>query len=179
MNGGFKFENGSGLCVAQSIVGSNRVVRGVSERKRSRLLPDMSYDAYLLQPMPGEDPLATVRATLNVETEVINPGPPNAEAEVRTQQLTRALIAETPALEPFEFGCRTRAHRRNLGGGSSRSISSCRAERSRERKRDSNHAVRRQCVYHDSVLAPAGQGEARVRRGVAILARPKGLWRVL
>jgi hypothetical protein len=64
----------------------------------------MSYDVYLLQPTPGEDPLATVRAKLNVETEVINPGPPNAEAEVRKQQLTRALIAENPALEAFEFG---------------------------------------------------------------------------
>ena len=64
----------------------------------------MSYNVYLLQPTPGEEPLATVRAKLNVETEVINPGPPNAEAEVRKQQLTRALIDENPSLEPFEFG---------------------------------------------------------------------------
>jgi len=64
----------------------------------------MSYDVYLLQPAPGEEPLATAHTKLNVETDVINPGPPNGEAEVRKQQLTRALMAENPALESFEFG---------------------------------------------------------------------------
>src|SRR5262245_32061824 len=63
----------------------------------------MGYHVYLLQPTAWEDPLATVRVKLNVESEAINPGPPTAEAEVRKQRLARALIAENPELEPFEF----------------------------------------------------------------------------
>ena len=34
----------------------------------------------------------------------MNPGPPNADADARKQKLTRTLLAENPALEPFEFG---------------------------------------------------------------------------
>jgi hypothetical protein len=64
----------------------------------------MSYDLHLFQPVVGQEPLATAQAQLKVETEVINPGPPDAHAEMRKQQLTRALIAENPALEPYEFG---------------------------------------------------------------------------
>ena len=64
----------------------------------------MSYDIYLFQPVPGEDPVETARARLEVDTDEINPGPPQADAEKRKQQLVRALMAENPALEPFSFG---------------------------------------------------------------------------
>jgi len=64
----------------------------------------MSYDLYLLSPVPGEEPLKTAHAKCAVESDVINPGPPRGDAETRKRHLMQELVAENPALEPFQFG---------------------------------------------------------------------------
>lgn len=64
----------------------------------------MSYDLFLFLPVSGETPEATARRrTATLQTEVVNPGPPNAEAEARKEGLVRALLGQNPGLERFAF----------------------------------------------------------------------------
>jgi hypothetical protein len=64
----------------------------------------MSYELYLFLPVSGEAPEATARRrSATLRTEVVNPGPPNAEAEARKEELVRALLAQNPGLERFAF----------------------------------------------------------------------------
>jgi len=64
----------------------------------------MSYDLYLLQRVPGEDPLETAAAQLDSESEEINPGPLDPAAEARKEMLSRALMNANSSLERFQFG---------------------------------------------------------------------------
>ena len=63
----------------------------------------MSYDLYLFLEVADGDQLNTARSKLNVESDVINPGPLNPDSEAQKQTLMTALIVENPQLQPFEF----------------------------------------------------------------------------
>jgi hypothetical protein len=65
----------------------------------------MSYDFHLFRPMTGVDPLETARASLEVESDELNPGPPVPEKEQRKSQNVQLLRTVNPGLEmhPFDF----------------------------------------------------------------------------
>ena len=63
----------------------------------------MSYALYAFLPVPGEEPQATARRRLAIQTDMVNPGPPRADVEARKEGLVRALLAQNPGLERFAF----------------------------------------------------------------------------
>ena len=63
----------------------------------------MSYDLHLFRNVAGGDPVAAATASLELDSDDLNPGPIDTAAEVRKKALVSALQAANPKLAPFRF----------------------------------------------------------------------------